>query len=318
MEKSNKSLWVIVGIALGLVIAMLGMLIYNNYVDNKEDTDNKTEENNLQQEDKDSKIADYEKVDINKQNFLPIYEKYEIAYQEFYLNNKVQFIANYFIDNNKLYIEIENQKYQININNPKKIVVGEYDSQVLQPYLFILTTNGDIYKTSVASSGYNYKNKTATVNQIISELNSSLEKVSSLTGIDDISAIRFNYQEWTDEWNEIRLTFTTENTEWVIIDMSNTEKYIKLEELFIPIIGVNKNGLYYNNSVQVKYIVDFMGDIDVVLYIDMENYLYMDNTKINDIKVKNIYKKGSKYADIIIEFEDGTLKNTDYYFSQNY
>ncbi len=44
MEKENKALWVILGIAAGFVLAMLGMLIYNKYVDTTVNTNNESEE----------------------------------------------------------------------------------------------------------------------------------------------------------------------------------------------------------------------------------------------------------------------------------
>lgn len=309
MKKENKVLWIIIGIAVGIIIAMLGMLAYNKYVDNKEDNNNKTEEKeNNNQENID--LTGYTEIDISKNNVFPIYKRYEKNSFAYKLSNEASYEGKFIIENNKLYLDINNEKYLMNIEEPKKAVIVYY-GMAGEHILMVLTKSGELYFTCL----YSYDED---IEKVVNQANNDIKKYYDFSDIDDISVI-LNIHGST--WEDIYFTYNKNNEEMVI----RSESLYELENH--PAFGIDKLSVdlgpvsvkadktaydSYGNKLNIKpkYLLDYIPEVGHGAFLDEDNYLYVSTSanidENNKGKIINAYK--SELGKIVVRFENGTLK----------
>ncbi len=333
MEKSNKSLWVIVGIALGLVIAMLGMLIYNKYVDKQEDTNNKTEEkvpankddnNDNGYTENDIDLTGYTELDIGKQNIYPIYERYEKNSFIFNLPNNLSYEGKFIIENSNLYFNINNKNYLLNVNNPKKVLIGSF-GMGNSFILMVLTKEGIIYSIDL-NPNYDGNdtntNADIVINEFVSETNKNIDRYSDINDVDNISAI---LTRGGAEWEDLYFTYTKDGKEMITrVDFSDdpVQEISSLKVNLGPVKVKSDKSVFDNKGnkldIKAKYLIEYISETGHGAFLDEDNYLYVSTYKENENmkkgKVKKVYKTNNAYDDILVIFEDGSSKKlSDYY-----
>lgn len=348
MEQNNnskevkKALWLLVGIPAVAVLILVGLLIYNHYVDNKDVTNIKTEEkdpvdkeehNTEEDENSEGKIdlTGYTEIDITEQNIYPIYKRYENDSFTFNLPNNLSYEGKFIIENNKLYFGINGEKYVINIDNPKKVVIGDYGIDNTYT-LMVLADDGVIY-TVYLNPNYDINDNNLTANKVISEFiseaNKNIEQYYNLNNVDNISAILNSYGVEGSEWEDLYFTYTINNEEMIIksVSLHALEHYpaqnIKEFSLDIgPVYIKYDNTVYdYNENklnIKPKYLLKYIPETGHGAFLDEENYLYVstyeENENMKKGKVAKVYKSNDKYRrDIIVKFTDGTYKKLSEY-----
>ncbi len=299
MEKSNKSLWVIVGIALGLVIAMLGMLIYNKYVDNKEDTNNKTEDkvlNNNQNSNID--LTGYTKLDISRSN-IDYFFKYNEAANIDNITLLDGSLINFEIKNNQLYV---NENLINSITKPVKIIIAPTDTPILKAY--IINSFRNLYSLEI-----NYSTNEITKDNFINLINNNIKEV---TGIKNVSNISFITLEHDSVYGEAPhyLLVTINNKKYILDDEELLELSNFSQAEWLNNDGTIKDNIANSDNIKVKRVI--ADSWDKKYFIDDFDYVYMiqndEVSRLSDKKIKEVYYNSNKF---ILIYEDNNFNEYD-------
>lgn len=323
----KKALWLLIGIPIVMVLVMFGILIYNNYLHEKELTKLRDKININSIINKDNKeldgneeLAGYTEIDIKQNNLFPLYKKYEKQSFNFNLPNDLSLQGEFIIQNNNLYFNINNKNHLINITNPEKVVIGEYGMDNTYT-LKVLTKTGDIYSIDL-DPNYDENAAGLTAEKVIDEfvINANRNvRYDGISNVDNISVVMRSYGNEDSAWSDAIFTYEMDG-KTMAINYSTMNIEVNIDDLKFDLgpVYIKKDNTVYGNdnkklNIKLQYLLEYIPETDFGAFIDEDNYLYVSSAdSMKQGKVKGVYQKSSE---TLIVFEDGSSKTLNEYIN---
>ncbi len=249
---------------------------------------------------------DFKSININSE-MKTNYEEYDFSSQKYESVNALENngsadiqAVKLILENNKAYYSFNNNKIEIKVDNVKSIYIHNAECTTVVN-LYLLTTNGDVYKLDTKSYFEDIK---------LEELNqyaNSFEKVAINQKFIKLKELHISNSGCGYGYDVLGITETGDK-----YSLNNNRKYDYIREIQLNednnekyYVKSNREIEYKNEIVHTK-IKLILGNLDE-FFVSEDDYLYSlnNNSKVENSKIKSIYYMSDWDVErYIIEFEN--------------